>query len=141
MKYKFIVPVILLFLSSCSQKMNEQVMELSFKVDSLSAKVNKLAEKNNALEIEVLLLESKMADSSKLKLSKKDAPLTASKPISSAVSPTVATTKVITPEKQAIDRQCQAITSSGKRCSRTALEGSKYCYQHKQIYEPEVPKK
>jgi hypothetical protein len=59
------------------------------------------------------------------------------KPVVSSAS----TVKVKEPEKIVVDRQCQAITSSGKRCSRTALEGSKYCNQHKQIYEPDIPQK
>ena len=123
-------------LSSCTQKMNEQIMDLSFKVDSLSAKVDKLAEKNNALEIEILMLESKQADSGNVRKAKMDVPVSVSKPISSTVSKP----KVEVPEILANDRQCIAITGSGKRCSHTAVEGSKYCYQHKQIYEPEIPK-
>jgi len=27
-------------------------------------------------------------------------------------------------------RQCEAITKSGKRCSRRAVEGERYCRQH-----------
>ena len=34
-------------------------------------------------------------------------------------------------EEKAIDQQCKAITKSGKRCSRKASKGSKYCWQHK----------
>lgn len=136
MKYIFIIPLLLLMLSSCTQKMNEQIMDLSYKVDSLSAKVDKLAEKNNTLEIEVLMLESKQADSGNVKKAKMDTPLPVSKPLSSTVSKP----KVEVPEILANETQCIAITSSGKRCSRTAVEGSKYCYQHKQIFEPEIPK-
>lgn len=137
MKHIFIIPVLLFILSSCTQKLNEKVMDLSLTVDSLSAKVDKLAEKNNALEIEILMLESKLADSSKVKTGKPEPIVATSKPAVSSVS----TVKAKVPEKSVVDRQCQAITSSGKRCSRTALEGSKYCYQHKQIYEPDIPQK
>ncbi len=137
MKYIYIIPVLLFIFSSCSQKTDEQIMELSLKVDTLSAKVDKLAEKNNALEIEVLMLEDKMAGSDKVEQAKTDSPVPEVKPVVSSAS----TAKVKEPEKIVADRQCQAITSSGKRCSRTALEGSKYCLQHKQIYEPDIPKK
>jgi len=137
MKYIYIIPILLFIFSSCSQKTDEQIMELSLKVDSLSVKVDKLAERNNALEIEILMLENKMAGSDKVKQVKTDSPVPEAKPVVSSAS----TVKVKEPEKIVVDRQCQAITSSGKRCSRTALEGSKYCNQHKQIYEPDIPQK
>ena len=34
------------------------------------------------------------------------------------------------PVRQAGPRRCAATTSSGKRCSREAEEGSDYCWQH-----------
>jgi regulator of replication initiation timing len=137
MKYIYIIPVLLFIFSSCSQKTDEQIMELSLKVDSLSVKVDKLAEKNNALEIEILMLENKITDSDNTKQVKTDSPVPAAKPVASSAS----SANVKEPEKIVVDRQCQAIISSGKRCSRTALEGSKYCNQHKLIYEPDIPQK
>ncbi len=142
MKHLYIYSVILflLVLSSCSQSnldMNTKIYELSLKVDSLSLKVNELAKQNNDLEIELSWLENEIGDISKLKQAKMNAPLSLSKPASTPVS----TPKVKAPDQTVADGQCQAITNSGKRCSRTALKGSKYCYQHKQIYEPDLPAK
>lgn len=34
------------------------------------------------------------------------------------------------PARQAGPRRCAATTTSGKRCSREAEEGSEYCWQH-----------
>lgn len=39
------------------------------------------------------------------------------------------TTKTKTTTKY-VSRQCSATTKSGKRCSRTASQGSIYCWQH-----------
>lgn len=33
-------------------------------------------------------------------------------------------------------KQCQAITSKGTQCKRSAEAGSNYCWQHKSTYEP-----
>lgn len=33
-------------------------------------------------------------------------------------------------------QRCQAITAKGTQCTRMAEPGSKYCWQHKAIYEP-----
>lgn len=138
MKKIVIISLSFLFvLSSCSLFTSKnEILELSAKVDSLSLKSDKLAEKNNALEIEILMLKYKY-DSV---ISTKSRP----------VSPLLAATKAITPSTAAKaepvvtkkeDKQCQAITSSGKRCSLTVIEGSKYCSVHKPIYEPDIPQK
>ena len=138
MKNLVIISLSFLFvLGACSQfSSKSEVLELSEKVDSLLLKSDKLAEKNNALEIEILMLKYKY-DSV---ISKQLKP----------VSPPVAAGKLTTPQAAAKtepvvtkkeDKQCQAITSSGKRCSLTVIEGSKYCSVHKPIYEPDIPQK
>ena len=59
------------------------------------------------------------------------------KPAAMAKTPVVSSSKPIV--KPVPDLQCIAITNTGKRCSRPALKDSKYCLQHKQIYEPDKP--
>lgn len=131
MRYLFISSVLLLFIfSSCSQlnmETNKKIMELSLKVDSLSSKIEELSAQNKLLEDEFTWIESEIVELTRLKHAKTETPL-------AAPSPKV--TQKATP-----DWQCQAITNSGKRCSRAALKDSKYCWQHKQTYEPDKPEK
>ena len=46
------------------------------------------------------------------------------------------TTKQALTEQGATPGRCNAITSKGTQCSRTADVGSEYCWQHKKTYEP-----
>jgi hypothetical protein len=126
MKYLFVIPGMLFLLSSCSlfQK-NEEMKALTKKVDSLSVKVDELATMNKALDEEFTWMENELVRISTENKSK----TTAGVP--------VASDKVAV--KEPVDWQCQAITNSGKRCSRPAVEGSKYCWQHKKTYEPDKP--
>ncbi len=136
-----IVPVILLLVfSSCSQfNKSDEIKELSLKVDSLSSKVDELSEQNRSLEEEFSWIESEMVELSKLKQEKMATPLAS--PSAKATGNAKTTQKAKASENTIQDGQCQAITNSGKRCSRVALKGSKYCWQHKETYEPEIPKK
>jgi len=116
----------MLFLfSSCSvfQK-SDEVIELSQKVDSLIQKVDALTEQNKALDEEFTWIENEMVKLSALNVSKQATPVT--------------TPAAKVAEKVTKDWQCKAITNSGKRCSRPALEDSKYCWQHKKTYEPDM---
>jgi hypothetical protein len=139
MKKLYVIPAILLFtLGSCSQfrmGQGDELTELSSKVDSLITKVDKLTEQNKLQDSEISWLELQIADfdkdKDKEKPTKPASPATVSKPVSKPV--------VKTDPAPVEDLQCQAITNSGKRCSRPALKGSKYCLQHKQIYEPDIP--
>ncbi len=136
-----IIPVILLLIfSSCSQlNKSDKIKELSLKVDSLSLKVDELSEQNRSLEEEFSWIESEMVELSKLKQEKMATPL--AYPSAKANRNSNTPEKAKTTEKTIQDGQCEAITNSGKRCSRVALKGSKYCWQHKKTYEPEIPKK
>jgi hypothetical protein len=137
MKKLFILPVIFLFiLSSCSYfKMgqDDKIMELSSKVDSLMIKVDTLTKQNKLQEIEISWLELQIADLDKAGPTNTGPKINSPKAVSKPV--------VKTEPAPVEDLQCQAITNSGKRCSRPALKGSKYCLQHKQIYEPDMPGK
>jgi hypothetical protein len=129
MRYMFFTPMIfLLILSSCSQskmEMSNEIKELSIKVDSLSSKVDELTVQNKTQEEEISWIESEMGEISKLKKMKIETPVAA--PVSKVT------------EKETVDWQCKAITNSGSRCSRAAVKGSKYCWQHKKTYEPDNP--
>lgn len=126
MKHIFIVSGMLLLFSSCTLFQKSDEMEaLTKKVDSLSAKVDELSAMNKALDEEFTWMENEL-----VRLSSVDKPKT-----DAAVS--VPAAKVIV--KEPVDWQCKAITNSGKRCSRPALEGSQYCWQHKKTYEPDKP--
>jgi len=141
MKLIYIISVMLFFIfSSCSKfrsGMDSEVLDLTIKVDSLTSKVDEMAKQNKLQEDEISWLESELAEITKEKQAKPAAPVAVAKP---AASPSPAPV-VKTPDKVVQVKQCQAITNAGKRCSRPALEGSKYCEQHKQIYEPEIPQK
>ncbi len=153
MKYLYVIPVLLFFvLNSCSQfnlGHNEELSKLSAKVDSLSSKVDSLTKQNKRLENEISWLELEMGLLNKSKESKLAAPVTIAKPVSKTVATPVAkpaaspaASPIASPkaeQKASQDWQCQAITSSGKRCSRPVVQGSKYCSFHKEIYEPEIP--
>ncbi|NUN68399.1 MAG: hypothetical protein HUU02_01660 [Bacteroidetes bacterium] len=53
-------------------------------------------------------------------------------PASTSATPSSQTPVIEEPKKEesVSAGQCQATTLSGKQCSRTAKEGSKYCWQH-----------
>jgi len=120
--------IALFILSSCDQsKMSNEIKELSYKVDSLSSKVDELSEQNKMMEEEFTWIENELIGFSQLKQSLKEKPVSAP-----AAKVTV---------KAVPDWQCLAITNSGSRCSRPALKGSKYCWQHKKTYEPDSPEK
>jgi len=144
----------LLVISSCSRfKMGQsaELSELSAKVDSLKILVDSLSAQNKFQDDEISWLEIQIGDLTKMKESKPEAKATAAKaeavkpaakpvvakPAASATTPAVSPSKSI--EKAPADLQCIAITNTGKRCSRPAIKGSKYCLQHKQIYEPDKP--
>ncbi len=140
MKNIYAILVILLFVSgSCSRfnaGHNAEVDVLSAKVDSLTTLVDTLASQNKFQDDEISWLENQIIELNKSKFSKSAASVTEPKPVAVKLP---AATPVKTVEKPAQDLQCIAITNTGKRCSRPALKGSKYCLQHKQIYEPDKP--
>jgi hypothetical protein len=107
--------------------MNSKIGELSYRVDSLSAKVEELTTLTGLQDEELMWIQNELAELKKTKEVKTATPLAA--PASKTAT------------KEADDTQCQAITNSGKRCSRTALKGSDYCWQHKETYEPDLPAK
>ncbi len=141
MKPIVIISALLLFVfSSCDQlnkEVNSKIMDLTLRVDSLTQKVDELTKKNNALEVELLWLENELGDIDQFKKEKTVQPAKVAKPIAAKPS----TPKANATEKQAPDLQCIAITNANKRCSKQAMQGSKYCYQHKQTYEPVIPGK
>jgi len=149
MKYLFLIPVILLFVfSSCTQlDKSKQIKELTHKVDSLNLKVNELSEQNRMIEEEFTWIENELMELRKGKNSDMGMPLASPSPSAKAAEKSEGTEKskisekTIASEKVSADVQCLAITNSGKRCSRLALKGSKYCLQHKQTYEPDLPGK
>ncbi len=105
--------------------------ELSARVDSLSTQVAALNELTELQDEELMWLQNELAELKKVK---------AEKQASSSATPLAAPLSK-TAVKEVVDTQCQAITNSGKRCSRTALKGSNYCWQHKATYEPDIPAK
>ena len=131
MRHLYVIFLLLLFISSsCSQlnsEMNSKIRELSSRVDSLSGKVEELTTLTELQDEELMWIQNELAELKKTKEVKTATPIAAS------ASKTAA--------KEADDTQCQAITNSGKRCSRTALKGSDYCWQHKETYEPDLPAK
>ena len=135
MRHLYVIFLILLFVSSsCSQlnsKMNSKMWELSARVDSLSTQVAALNELTELQDEELMWLQNELAELKKVK---------AEKQASSSATPLAAPLSK-TAVKEVVDTQCQAITNSGKRCSRTALKGSNYCWQHKATYEPDIPAK
>lgn len=133
MKYIFNLAGILFLLSSCSLFQNKEVKVLSAKVDSLTRIVDTLNKQNKILDEEFTWIENELVKINSVKQSQ--IPDIARK----AVVPGSQAPAVIT--KETNDWQCQALTSSGKRCSRPAIEGSKYCWQHKKTYEPNSPVK
>lgn len=141
MRYFLIISVLqLLFFSSCSHISNsDEIKELSMKVDSLSSKVDELSKQNRILEEEFSWIEGEMVELSKLKQEKMVTPFTS--PTTKATGYSQTAKKAKSAEKPISDGQCLAITNSGKRCSRVAVKGSKYCWQHKETYEPEIPQK
>lgn len=120
---------LLLTMSSCSLFQNKEIKTLSTKVDSLTRIVDTLTKQNKILDDEFTWVENELI---KLNAVKK----TAAAPSVSA--PASNTVSAVAP-KPVKDWQCIAITSSGKRCSRPAVEGSSYCWQHKKTYEPNAP--
>ena len=135
MKHLYAFLIILLFISSsCSQlnsEMNSKIAELSYRVDSLSVKVEELTTLTELQDEELMWIQNELAELKKTKEVKTATP--SATPLAAPLSKTAA--------KEADDTQCQAITNSGKRCSRTALKGSNYCWQHKETYEPDLPAK
>jgi TolA-binding protein len=135
MRHLYVIFLLLLFISSsCSQlnsEMNSKIRELSSRVDSLSEKVAELTTLTELQDEELLWLQNELAELKKTKEEKTATP--SATPLAAPLSKTAA--------KETVDTQCQAITNSGKRCSRTALKGSDYCWQHKATYEPEIPAK
>ena len=138
MRHIYVFFSMLLLLSiSCSHvdsEMESQVWQLSARVDSLSGKVAELTTLTELQTDELQYLQDELMELKKLNGVK-----TAVSTAKPAAQPPAPVSKAAVKEVE--DTQCQAITSSGKRCSRTALKGSKYCYQHKEIFEPEIPKK
>jgi len=128
MRYIFIVSGMLFLFSSCTlfQK-SDEIKKLTEKVDSLTQKVDELSAQNKTLDEEFTWIENELVTLNSVKKSKPEEPV--AKPVAKVA------------EKETKDWQCKAITNSGKRCSRPALEGSKYCWQHKKTYEPESPAK
>ena len=135
MRHLYLIFLLLLFISSsCSQlnsEMNSKIWELSSRVDSLSGKVAELTTLTELQDEELLWIQNELAELKKTKEEKTATP--SATPLAAPLSKTAA--------KETVDTQCQAITNSGKRCSRTALKGSDYCWQHKATYEPEMPAK
>ena len=131
--------ILLLFAAgSCSRSNPEYNMEIDFltaKVDSLSALVDTLASQNKFQDDEISWLENQIVELNKSKEIKPAALASKGKPAVQAKLPVVTPAKTV--EKAVPDLQCIAITNAGKRCSRPAITGSKYCLQHKQIYEPD----
>jgi hypothetical protein len=126
--------------SSCSQpdaELNNKIKELSFRIDSLSLKIDSVIKRNKAQENEITWIESAIADLAGKKQLKAIPKVPVSKP-ATIVKPT---SEIPVSEQVAPVSQCEAITNSGKRCSKPAVEGSKYCAFHKEIYEPVIPKK
>lgn len=142
--------LLLLFISSsCSQlnsEMNSKIRDLSSRVDSLSEKVAELTTLTELQDEELMWLQNELAE---LKKTKEGKSATASAtPLATPLATPSATPSAKpaapvskTAVKEVVDTQCLAITNSGKRCSRTALKGSDYCWQHKETYEPEMPAK
>lgn len=128
MRYIFVFSGMLFLLTSCSffQK-SDEIDQLTKKVDSLTTKVAELSEQNKALDEEFTWMENELVR------------LTSAKQSAVATTATESATKVAVKETK--DWQCKAITNSGNRCSRPALEDSKYCWQHKKTYEPDKPDK
>ena len=143
MRHLYAFFLILLFISSsCSQlnsEMNSKTWLLSSRVDSLSLKVEELSTLTELQDEELLWLQNELAELKKTKDGKTAAPSATplAKPLAAPLAAPISKTAV----KEVVDTQCQAITNSGKRCSRTALKGSNYCWQHKATYEPEMPAK
>lgn len=135
MRHLYVIFLLLLFISSsCSQlnsEMNSKIWELSSRVDSLSGKVEELTTLTELQDEELMWLQNELVELKKNKEEKTATP--SATPLAAPLSKT--------PVKEPVDTQCQAITNSGKRCSRTALKGSDYCWQHKATYEPETPAK
>jgi outer membrane murein-binding lipoprotein Lpp len=134
MKYTYIFLVLLLImLSSCSQSrkdMNARVNELMQKVDTLSSKVDMLTEQNSLLDEEISWLENEIVDLNRAK------PANPANPAAAVSAPATKTSG-----KQVKSGQCKALTSTGSRCSRIALNGSEFCWQHIKIYEPDRSEK
>jgi len=135
MRHLYVIFLLLLFInSSCSQlnsEMNSKIWELSSRVDSLSGKVEELTTLTELQDEELMWLQNELVELKKNKEEKTATP--SATPLAAPLSKTNV--------KEPVDTQCQAITNSGKRCSRTALKGSDYCWQHKATYEPETPAK
>jgi colicin import membrane protein len=150
MKHAYIISVILvLIISSCSQsrmELDTKVYELSLKVDSLSSQIDALTEENKMLDEEITWIENEIVAVNQLKQSKlaesESAPISKSSVKSSAKSSTKSSAKspAKTSEKSTTG-QCKALTTAGNRCSRMALKGSEYCWQHIKVYEPDRPEK
>lgn len=143
--------LVLLFISSsCSQlnsEMNSKIWHLNSKIDSLSGKVEELTTLTELQDEELMWLQNELAE---LKKAKGGSDLTSFTPSATPLTKPLATPSGKPSAKPAVpvskttgkeDTRCLALTNSGKRCSRTALEGSDYCWQHKEIYEPEMPEK
>ena len=129
--------LVLLFISSSCSYLNSdtdsKIWQLSARVDSLSEKVTELTTLTELQDEELQWLQNELLELNKTK-DQKSAPLNASASNSTSPQPKNAV-------KETEDTQCKALTNSGKRCSRTALKGSDYCWQHKATYEPEMPEK
>jgi hypothetical protein len=130
MKYTFILALVISVLSSCSMFPNQEVKVLSAKVDSLARIIDTLTQQNKTLDEEFTWIENELVNLSTAQPQK-------SKTVTTIAAPATQTETVVA--KPANDWQCQALTSSGKRCSRPTIEGSKYCWQHKKTYEPNNP--
>ncbi len=130
MKHTFILALVISVLSSCSMFPNQEVKVLSAKVDSLARIIDTLSQQNKTLDEEFTWIENELVNLSTAQPQKSKTPVAIAAPASQ-------TEMVVA--KPANDWQCQALTSSGKRCSRPAIEGSKYCWQHKKTYEPNSP--
>lgn len=133
-----ILAISLFVMSSCSRFNlgNKAEMDaLSAKVDSLTTLVDTLSAQNKFQDDEISWLEIQIGELNQIKEPKPATPATETKPTARAKTPAVTPAKTVV--KVAPDLQCIAITNAGKRCSRPAVKGSKYCLQHKLIYEPD----
>ena len=115
-------------LSSFSQsreELNSKISILSAKVDLLTSQLNSLNEKTIVQAEDIAHLEGiieSMKSGVQQSAGKQTVPGSVKEPVKTAVS-----------------GQCIAITKAGSRCSRTAQQGSDYCWQHAKTNNVDKP--
>jgi hypothetical protein len=115
--------------------------ELQSQVVRLTEDKQKLTDENQTLKKEILDLKGEILELKAEGLNLRSENEGLRKSLASGVSQPAPSSQADTKQNlisipQSTGQRCQAITAKGTQCTRITEPRSKYCWQHKAIYEP-----